>query len=93
MEMNSRNSAQFASPHPASGHVDSLAALLVRPAAFADSKFLSPLPKRFKSPHPMRRRILTVFIRVNPWLIFFVRFQLQKRESEIDQSLVTSAAT
>jgi hypothetical protein len=38
------------SPHPASGHVDSLASLLIRPAAFADSKFLSPFPKRLKSP-------------------------------------------
>jgi hypothetical protein len=44
------------SPHPACGHVNSLAALLVRPAVFADSKFLSPFPKRLKSPHRMRRR-------------------------------------
>jgi len=39
------------SPHPACGHVDSFASLLIRPAAFADSKFLSPFPKRLKSPH------------------------------------------
>ena len=45
-------------PHPASGHVDSFASLLIRPAAFADSKFLSPFPKRLKSPHPLRRRNL-----------------------------------
>jgi hypothetical protein len=44
--------------HPASGHVDSLASLLIRPAAFADSKFLSPFPKRLKSPHPMREGII-----------------------------------
>jgi hypothetical protein len=43
------------SPHPASGHVDSFASLLIRPAAFADTKFLSPFPKRLKSPHNINR--------------------------------------
>ena len=41
-------------------------------AAFADSKFLSPFPKRLKSPHPMRIRLVAASSRPTKWCVWFI---------------------
>src|ERR1039457_790022 len=49
------------------------------------AQLASPHPALPPSLHPMRRRILSVFIRVHPWLMIFSCVQLVNQKAEIGQ--------